>query len=78
MVDWQTAFNILMGVGLSVGGWFARTLWDAVQRLAADLAAFRADVERDHVRKDDFRDEIRDMKAILTRIWEKLDNKADK
>ena len=78
MVDWQTAFNILMGVGLSVGGWFARTLWDAVQRLTADLAAFRADVERDHVRKDDFRDEIRDMKAILTRIWDKLDNKADK
>jgi len=78
MVDWQTMFNAAAGVVAVVFGWLARTLWDAVGKLTADVSLLREEIARDLVRKDDFRDELREVKQMLERIFDKLDGKADK
>lgn len=74
----QHFINVFLGVGMAVGGWFARELWSAVKELRADLAALREDLPKDYVVKNDYREDIREIKAMLAKIFEKLENKADK
>lgn len=52
-------------------GWVIRSLWDAVRDLERDLP-------QNYVRRDDFKDEMVEIKEMLTRIFDKLDNKVDK
>jgi hypothetical protein len=59
-------------------GWFARELWAAVKELKADLAKLREDLPKEYVARDDYREDIRDIKAMLAKIFEKLEGKADK
>jgi hypothetical protein len=74
----QQFINLFFGVGLTVMGWFARELWAAVKELKADLAKLREDLPKDYVSRDDYKDDIRDIKGMLAKIFEKLENKADK
>ena len=69
---------MFLGIGMTVVGWFARELWGAVKELKADLAALREDLPKEYVAKDDYREDIREIKALLAKIFEKLENKADK
>ena len=74
----QHLINMFLGIGMTVGGWFARELWGAVKELRADLAALREDLPKEYVAKDDYKEDIREIKALLERIFEKLDAKVDK
>ena len=74
----QHLINALIGGGFAILGWFARELWAAVKELKADLAKLREDLPRDYVIRSDYREDIRDIKAMLAKIFEKLENKADK
>jgi len=74
----QHLINALVGIGMSVLGWFARELWSAVKELKADLAKLREDLPKDYVIRSDYREDIRDIKAMLAKIFEKLEAKADK
>ena len=74
----QEVINGLLAGGFTVLGWFARELWAAVKELKSDLAKLREDLPREYVARDDYREDIRDIKAMLAKIFEKLENKADK
>jgi chaperonin cofactor prefoldin len=74
----QSLINIVIGTVLSVLGWFARQLWDAVQDLKRDVKAIEVDLPTSYVRKEDLESRLDRMEASLNRIFEKLDNKADK
>jgi hypothetical protein len=74
----QQVINVFLGIGMTVVGWFARELWAAVKELKADLAKLREDLPKDYVAKDDYREDIREIKAMLAKIFEKLEGKADK
>jgi len=74
----QQVINMFLGIGMTVVGWFARELWAAVKELKADLAKLREDLPKDYVSRDDYKDDIRDIKGMLAKIFEKLENKADK
>jgi len=74
----QHLINMFLGVGMTVVGWFARELWAAVKELKVDLAKLREDLPKEYVARDDYREDIRDIKAMLAKIFEKLENKADK
>ena len=78
MNDWQSLFNIVLGVALSAMGWFARQLWDAVTELKRDLSNLREEIAKDYVAKDDFREYTAEIKGMLHRILDKLDDKVDK
>ena len=74
----QHLINALIGGGFAILGWFARELWAAVKELKADLAKLREDLPKEYVAKDDYREDIREIKAMLAKIFEKLDAKVDK
>lgn len=74
----QNLINIVGGTVLSVLGWFARQLWDAVQDLKRDVKAIEVDLPTFYVRKEDLESRLDRLEAVLNRIFEKLDNKADK
>ena len=74
----QDLLNIAFGVASSVLGWFAREMWSAVKELKADLAKLREELPRSYVARDDYKDDIREIKEMLTKLFDRLDNKADK
>ena len=74
----QDLINALLGGGFTVLGWFARELWSAVKELKADLGKLREDLPKEYVARDDYREDIRDIKAMLAKIFEKLEQKADR
>ena len=74
----QHLINALLAGGFTVLGWFARELWAAVKELKVDLAKLREDLPREYVIRTDYREDIRDIKAMLAKIFEKLEAKADK
>ena len=74
----QHVFNIALGLGFSVLGWFARELWSAVKELKSDLSKLREDLPKTYVARDDYRDDMNEIKSMLGKIFDKLDNKQDK
>jgi len=74
----QTILNIIMGTALAVIGWFARQLWDAVQTLKEDMKSLEVDLPTHYVRKEEFESKFDKIEAMLERIFDKLDGKADK
>ena len=78
MIDNQHLVNVLLGLSLAVVGWFAREMWAAVKELKADLAKLREDLPKEYVLRIDYREDIREIKTMLAKIFEKLEAKADK
>lgn len=77
-MDLQSLFNIVAGTALSVGGWFARRMWDAMDGLRNDVARLREELPKTYITKDDFKDGVSELKQLLVNIDNKLDRKADK
>ena len=77
-MDWQNLINLVGGATLAVIGWFARQLWDAVQKLKSDMSKLELSISDNYVKKDDFKDGIKELKEMLGKIFDKLDNKADR
>jgi len=74
----QQIINLIIGAVLSVLGWFARQLWDAVQDLKRDITKIEVDLPTHYVRKDELEQRFDKIEVMLNRIFEKLDHKADK
>jgi cell division protein FtsB len=74
----QTVINVVLGAASTAIGWFARELWTAVKDLKADLAKLREELPKTYVTRDDFREDMRELKDMLGKIFDKLDGKADK
>jgi uncharacterized coiled-coil DUF342 family protein len=77
-MDSQHLINTALGLSFSVLGWFARELWSAVKELKSDLSKLREDLPKSYVAKDDYRDDLNEIKNMLGKIFDKLDNKQDK
>lgn len=74
----QGIINIIIGVVLSVLGWFARQLWDAVQTLKNDMKDLEVELPTHYLRKDEFESRLDKIENMLERIFDRLDSKADK
>lgn len=74
----QQTLNLVMGTALTVLGWFARELWSAVKELKNDLSHLREQLPKTYVSRDDYKSDIRDIKDMVHRIFDKLEEKADK
>jgi len=77
-MDLQSLFNIVGGLLLTVLGWIARTLWDAVADLRRDLHDIETDLPKNYVRREDFADSMNRIEMMVNRIYDKLDGKEDK
>jgi len=78
----QTMLNFAAGTALTIGGWFARQIWDAVAELRKDLHNMQVELPQNYLRKDEFREGLKEVKDILNEIFRKIDDlykeKADK
>ena len=74
----QSIINIIIGTVLSVLGWFARQLWDAVQSLKVDMQKIEISLPTHYVRKDELEARFDKIELMLDKISEKLDHKVDK
>jgi hypothetical protein len=77
-METQTIINLGVGVILTGIGWFARQIWESVQTLQRDLHEIEVDLPKNYVRKEEFSDTMRRIEDMVTRIYDKLDGKADK
>ena len=77
-MDNQQLLNIGFSTVMVVIGWFARELWAAVKELKVDLSKMREDLPKVYLAKDDYRSDLKDIRDMLGKIFDKLDAKQDK
>jgi len=73
-VDYQVLFNIAVTAAAFFGGWILSRIYSAIDRLDDDVR----DLPKVYVSKDDYREDLREIKDLLGAIFKRLDNKADK
>jgi predicted PurR-regulated permease PerM len=73
-MDNQQLFNLVVSVAGFLAVYVINTLTRQIQRLEDKVNS----LPHDYVQKDDYRSDIKEIKQILTQIFDKLDNKADK
>lgn len=69
---------MILGAAFAILGWFARELWSAVKDLKNDLAKLREELPKTYTAKEYYREDLREIKDMLEKIFDKLDNKVDK
>ena len=74
----QHLINVGLGVSSAVFGWLARELWTAVKDLKEDLTTLSVELPKTYVTRDDYRADLKEIKEMLGKIFDRLDNKADK
>lgn len=74
MLDSQTLFNVAVSIAGFLGGWILNNIYQSIRVLDKDVRQ----MPHHYVNKDDYRSDIADIKGMLSRIFERLDNKADK
>lgn len=77
-MDIQIWINLMVGCLVAAMGWFGRQLWEAVKELRRDIHAIESDLPKTYVQKEDYNTTMKRIEDMFTRIWDKLDGKADK
>jgi phage shock protein A len=77
-MEFQQLVNLIVGATLSVLGWFARQLWQAVQDLKNDMKQVEVALPTHYVRKEELETRLDKLENLMNRIYEKLDTKADR
>lgn len=73
-MDYQVLFNLAVTLAAFFGGWTLNSITKAIERLDADVRA----MPHNYVARDDYKEDIRELKDITRQIFEKLDGKADR
>jgi cell fate (sporulation/competence/biofilm development) regulator YmcA (YheA/YmcA/DUF963 family) len=73
-MDYQVLFNIAVATAGFFGGWTLNRIYLAIDRLDNDVRS----LPLNYVTRDDYRSDMRDIKDMLGKIFDKLDNKVDK
>jgi hypothetical protein len=73
----QTLINLGVGVILTIVGWLSRQLWDAVERMKADIKNIEITLPSHYARKDDIQSRFDKVEVMLEKIFDKLDLKQD-
>ena len=70
--------QFLINVGFAAAGFFGGWLINSMTRSITRLEDKMSDLPLLYVNKDDYKSDINDMKQMLSKIFDKLDGKADK
>jgi len=77
-MDLQSIFNVFITIVLASTGWFARTLWDAVQNLREDLHQVELHLPNNYVKQNEINARFDKLENMLEKVFDKLDQKQDK
>jgi cell fate (sporulation/competence/biofilm development) regulator YmcA (YheA/YmcA/DUF963 family) len=73
-MDYQTMFNIAIVIISFFGGWMVNRVFALLDKLDEDIKS----VPEKYIAKEDYREDIRDIKDMLGAIFKRLENKVDK
>jgi hypothetical protein len=85
----QMVFNWAVAAAGALGGWILKVIWDAIVELKKDVQRMDSKMHEDFVRRDDFKDAVREIKedmkdgfnkidGTLGLLFKKLEKKEDK
>lgn len=74
----QDLLNIIIGVAGTAMGWMLKVVWDSIRLLQDEMKSLERVIHTKYVTKDDYKDDIRDVKDMLNAIFKRLEQKADK
>lgn len=74
----QTYINITFTIIAMLAGWIIRMIYDNQKELKDELSELHKNISQTYVRRDDFKDQIADIKKMCEMILDRLDRKADK
>lgn len=84
-MDWQTAFSAVLSVLLLYIGWQMRIFWDTMKSIRKDVSDLDDKIQEHHthaaetyVRRDDYRDDMAEIKTMLRQIFGLVNTKVDK
>ena len=70
----QGFFNWLVGTGGVVIGWVLKVIWDSLRDLRNEIKIMDTKMHDDFVRRDDFKDAMKDLKEDMKSGFSKIDN----
>jgi hypothetical protein len=73
-METQSIINIAVGLAGFFGGWVVNSLSKSIIRIEDRIS----EMPLLYVTKDDYKRDIDEIKAMLTRIFDRLDDKVDK
>lgn len=71
-------YNLLVGLVIALGAFICKGALFQIGKLREDLHRIETMVPETYVRRDDYKDDISEIKSMLHHIFQKLDDKADK
>jgi hypothetical protein len=77
-MEFQAMFNFVGGAVLVAVGWWCKEIWDSVKALKQDIQAIEVDLPKNYVSKADIENRFDKIDALLERLFDRLDAKADK
>lgn len=77
-MDYQLLFNIAFSFIVFLIGWFVRIAYDAANAMKNDLMALERELHSSFVRREDYKEDIREIKDLLLSIQERMNTKVDK
>jgi len=77
-MEMQLLINIAAGAFISSFVWFGKELWAAVKMLRDDLHRIEVALPDQYVKRADLDKRLDHVEEMIQRIYDKLENKADK
>lgn len=74
----QDLYNIIVGITGAAVGWMLKVVWESVRELQSDMKDIEREIHTKYVSKDDYKNDIQELKEMCKAIFERLDRKADK
>jgi len=73
-METQVLFNIAVSTAGFFGGWTLNNIYRSIEKLDKDVRA----MPHTYVSKGDYKDDVSEIKGMLTKIFDKLEHKVDK
>ena len=73
-MEYQIMFNLAIVAVSFFGGWMVNRVFTLIDRLDKDLKK----IPEKYIAKEDYREDIREIKDLLGAIFKRLEGKADK
>jgi molybdenum cofactor biosynthesis enzyme MoaA len=73
-MDSQAVFDWIVGIGGAIVGWALKMIWEAIKDIRVDIKDLDKQMHEDFVRRDDFKEAIREIKDDMRAGFSKVDN----
>lgn len=73
-MDSQVLFNIAVSTAGFFGGWTLNNIYRSIEKLDKDVRT----MPHTYVAKVDYKEDVSEIKGMLTKIFDKLEHKVDK